>query len=271
MNERLRLVVHGARGSMSVSGARYARYGGNTTSFHVDLGDNDHLVIDAGTGLRPLEHSLGTGPHRFTVLLTHYHWDHIQGLPMFALLHDPSATFRFVGANHAGSDVQAALNGAIAHPWFPVLMAECASSIEYATVEDELDIGGLTVRSLPLRHPQGVTGYRIDSPSHSVVVATDHEAGDAEIDAALAEFAAGATTLIHDAQFSNREYATRTGWGHSTPDAAVDLAVAAGVRRLVMTSHDPNHSDADIDDLVTTGRIRFPLTTGAYEGMAIDL
>lgn len=256
---------------MSVSGPQYARYGGNTTCAHVDLGDNDHLVIDAGTGLRPLEQSLGPGPHRFTVFLTHYHWDHIQGLPMFSLLHDPSATFRFVGANHAGSDVQSALNGAVGHPWFPVFMAECESSIEYEAVEDAMDVGGVTVRSLPLRHPQGVTGYRIDGPSRSIVFATDHEAGDGEIDTALAEFAAGASTLIHDAQFSDTEYATRTGWGHSTPDAAVDLAVAAGVRRLVITSHDPNHSDADIDDLVTTARIRFPLTTGAYEGMEIDL
>ena len=271
MSERLRLVVRGARGSMSVSGPQYARYGGNTTSFHVDLGGNDHLVIDAGTGLRPLEHSLGPGPHRFTIFLTHYHWDHIQGLPMFTLLHDPSATFRFVGATHGGKDVATALKGAIGHPWFPVFLADCASSIEYLAVEEKMDIGPVTVRSIPLHHPQGVTGYRLDGTGDSVVIATDHEAGDAGIDAALAELATGATTLVHDAQYSDREYAARTGWGHSTPDGAVDAAQAAGVRRLVITSHDPDHSDGQVDELVTRARIRFPLTTGAYEGMTIDL
>ncbi len=87
----------------------------------------------------------------------------------------------------------------------------------------------------------------------------------------MAEFAAGAETMIHDAQYSEREYRLKTGWGHSTPDAAVDSALAAGVRRLVLTSHDPDHSDGEIDELVTRARMRFPLTTGAYEGMTIDL
>jgi phosphoribosyl 1,2-cyclic phosphodiesterase len=271
MTDTLHLVVRGARGSMAVSGPQYARYGGNTTSFHVDLGGNDHLVIDAGTGLRPLEHSLGPGPNRFTVLLTHYHWDHIQGLPMFSPIHDPSATFRFVGATHAGHDVRQALGGAIGHPWFPVFLTESEASIEYLAIQPELAVGPVTVRSISLSHPQGATGYRLDGPGDSVVIATDHEAGDAEVDAALAGFAAGAGTLIHDAQYSDREYVARKGWGHSTPDAAVDAALASGVRRLVLTSHDVDHSDGAIDELVTRARARFPLTTGAYEGLTIGL
>jgi ribonuclease BN (tRNA processing enzyme) len=103
------------------------------------------------------------------------------------------------------------------------------------------------------------------------VIATDHEAGDPAVDEALAGFAASADVLIHDGQYTDREYAARKGWGHSTPDGAVDAARAAGVRRLVLTSHDPDHADRDVDDVVTTARIRFPLTAGAHEGMTIEL
>ena len=271
MNQNLQLIVCGARGSMSVGGPQYARYGGNTSCFHVALGENDHLVIDCGTGLRPLEHAIGPGPHRFTMFLTHYHWDHIQGLPLFSYLHDPTATFRFVGATHADHDVRAALGGAVGHPWFPVELSDCASAIEYVAVEDKVDVGPVAVRSIALTHPQGVTGYRLHGPEQSIVIGTDHEAGMTNVDAALAEFASGAETLIHDAQYNEREYAVRSGWGHSTPDGAVDAAIAAGVRRLVLTSHDPDHTDADLDDIVTTAQNRFPLTTAAFDGMTIGL
>ena len=268
----LTLTVHGARGSMCVSGVQYRRFGGNTTSMYVPLGPNEHFVIDAGTGLRTLERSLGPGPHHFTMLFTHYHWDHVQGLPVFAPLHDPANSFSFIGPPSGNRDIEATLCAVLCEPWFPVSLAAVGSDTRYVDVAPRLEVGPVVVRSIPLRHPQGVTAYRLDGPVRSITVATDHEAGDESADAALASLASGTHVLMHDGQYTDAEYRTaRKGWGHSTPSGAVDAALACGAGRLVLTSHDPDHDDAAIDAIVTTARARFPLTTGAFEGMTLAL
>ena len=268
----LRLVVRGARGSMSVSGSEYLRFGGNTSCFHIPLGTNDHLIIDAGSGLRDVERSLGPGPHHFTFVFTHYHWDHIQGLPVFAPIYDPATTITFVGPSSLEHDVEQALCSVIREPWFPVTLETAPASIRYRDIKRTLRRGPIALHATQLNHPQGVAGFRIDGPTRSVVIATDHEAGDRAADRSLVRLMSGADHLIHDGQYTTAEYsARRRGWGHSTPDAAVDAALAGGATRLILTSHDPDHDDSMIDAMVAGARARFPMTSAAYEGLEIDL
>ncbi len=271
VSDGLSLTIRGARGSMAVAGARYRRFGGNTTCFHLPLGPREHLVVDAGTGLRGVERALDPGPHRFTFLFTHYHWDHIQGLPVFAPLHDPESDITFVGPPAAEGSVHDVLRGVIRPPWFPVDLASVGATTKYADVEPSMRFGPVMVRSASLHHPQGSTGYLLEGPRRSVVIATDHEHGDRDRDAVLTRLARGADVLVHDGQYTASEYEDRTGWGHSTPDGAVDAAVEAEVTRLVLTSHDPDHGDDDVEAMVAAARVRFPLTTAAHEGMTIAL
>jgi phosphoribosyl 1,2-cyclic phosphodiesterase len=268
----LALTVRGARGSMAVCGPHYRRYGGNTTCFDVMVGRNHHLVVDCGTGLRNLQRTLSDAPNRFTVLFTHYHWDHLQGLPVFAPLFVPDSAFEFYGPGPDSATVAKMIGAVIRPPWFPVTFDESAAQKVCLPVPSQLTVGPVSITSIRLHHPDPVMGYRLDGPNRSIVVATDHEAGDAAVDERLVELARGADVLIHDAQYTPRDYsANRRGWGHSTWQHAVATAQAAGVRRLILTSHDPDHDDATIDAMVGAARATFPLTGAAYEGMQLEL
>lgn len=265
------LIIHGGRGSMAVSGMEYAKYGGNTTCFEIAEDPEHRVVIDAGTGFRDVQHSLHRErDHRFTVLLTHYHWDHIQGIPVFIPVWTAGNRFTFYGQRSVAGDARATLAGVLTPPWFPAPILESAADISFGTYDKPIEIGSVTITTLPLHHPQGVTGFRIEGPSRTIVIATDHET-DPNADEALATFAAGADVLIHDAQYLPAEYPMRIGWGHSTWEHAVEAADRAGVAELVLTSHDPDHSDDDIDGIVAAAEERFPNVTGGTEGMKLPL
>jgi phosphoribosyl 1,2-cyclic phosphodiesterase len=265
------LIIHGGRGSMAVSGIEYAKYGGNTTCFEIAEDPRHRLLIDAGTGLRDVQHNLNHEPdQRFTMLLTHYHWDHIQGIPVFAPVWIPGNHFTFHGHRSEVGDVRTTLAGVLTPPWFPAPILESAADISYAGFDRPVEVGGVTITSIPLNHPQGVSGFRIEGPSRIVVIATDHES-DPDADRALAEFAKDADVLIHDAQYLPAEYPIRVGWGHSTWEHAVAAAIRAGVGELVLTSHDPDHTDEDIDGIVEAAAERFPAVTAGTEGMKLPL
>jgi phosphoribosyl 1,2-cyclic phosphodiesterase len=269
------LTIHGARGSTPVSGASFLRYGGNTISMSVQIGPSRYLILDCGTGIVALGDRLDpAGGCEFDVLLTHYHWDHIQGLPFFAPLYDPASRFTFRGSPWKDLGVEALIAGTFGPPWFPVALAETEAEKQYIELSGEsIAVGPLRMRWARLNHPQGVTAYRIDGPNSSVVVATDHEAGvTADTDRALTNLASGAGVLIHDAQYTDGEYELHhEGWGHSTWRQAVVAATAAGVGRLVLISHDPGRTDEGVDSIVRQARIAFPETEAAYEGMTISL
>jgi phosphoribosyl 1,2-cyclic phosphodiesterase len=269
------LTIHGARGSTPVSGAPFLRYGGSTIAMSVQTGPSRYLILDCGTGIVALGDGLDSaGGCEFDVLLTHYHWDHIQGLPFFAPLYDPASSFTFHGSPWNDLDLEALIAGTFGPPWFPVALAETKAAKRYVELSGEsIAVGPLRVRWARLHHPQGVTAYRIDGPNASVVVATDHEAGvTADTDRALTILARGADVLIHDAQYTDGEYELHhEGWGHSTWRQAVSAASVAGVGRLVLISHDPGRTDEGVDSIVGQARIEFPGTEAAYEGMAISL
>ena len=257
---------------MSVSGPEYRRYGGNTTCFEVAVSPTERLIVDAGTGLRAVQHEMGDGPHHVTFLLTHYHWDHIQGLPVFDPLFRGHNRVEFHGVGADGAEVEAALDGVIRPPWFPVSLSEAQADTSFHALDGELRVGPLTITHVTGNHPQGVAAYRIESPDRTVVVATDHEAGDAEADARISALAEGADVLFHDGQYTPEEArGDRLGWGHSSWDAAVRVAQAARVQRLVLTSHDPDRTDDGVDWIRGRARQEFPRTDAAYEGMRIEL
>ena len=260
-----RLVVLGTRVSIAVSGAQFVRYGGNTTSFAVVIGSRVVAFIDAGTGLpayRSFGLELASSVH---VFLTHYHWDHIQGLSMSDAVWAADREIVI----HGPGDAQRAVTAAIAPPWFPVPMAG-APAVRYETVALPIDLGALTITPFRVEHPQGAVGYRIDGPSGSVAIATDHEAGT-ERDSSIVEAIRGVDVLIHDAQYRPDEIAVRRGWGHSTWQDATAAATAAGADRLLLASLDPRATDRDIDEILAAVRESFPDTDVARPGLEVRL
>jgi phosphoribosyl 1,2-cyclic phosphodiesterase len=258
---------------MAVSGEGHRRYGGNTTCFAVEVDQRHHLVIDCGTGLRTLQREIRHDPgRRFTIFLTHYHWDHIQGLPVFPPLFDSAATIDFHGPRSGGRGIGEVLGDVLRPPWWPVGLDEVAANVTFHDLGRPVRVGPVTVTHEMLNHPQGVAAYRLDGPTRSIVIATDHEAGDPTVDARLSGLAERADVLVHDAQYTPKEHGTiRKGWGHSTWETAVQAARDAGVKHLVLTSHDPDRTDEGVDGIRGEARARFPLADAAYEGMTIAL
>lgn len=259
------LTILGARGSIPVSGEEYRRYGGNTTSMALSADDGVFAFIDAGTALNAyLDHGLRL-EREVSVFLTHYHWDHIQGLSMLPEMWDGNCALDIYGE---GSP-QTTLSEAIRPPWFPVSLAD-QNNITFRSVEGPVVIGPVTISAFGINHPQGALGYRIDGPTSSVAVITDHETVAGSTPRLLGA-AHGVACVIYDAQYLPSEMASHVGWGHSSWEDAVKFASDVGASRLVLTSHDPRRTDDQIDTIVALSRERFPNTEAATPGLTIEL
>ncbi len=263
----------GARGTVPTPARENLRYGGHTSCLSLALGEDEHLVLDCGSGLRLLGKSLAPlrpeGSRRFHFLLSHYHYDHLEGLPYFPPLYDPRTAIAFHGFAPAGSSVKETLEGFIRPPYFPVSLAGAPARREYHAADREpLVLGDLIASSLPLNHPDGSLAWRLEHAGRRVVFATDHEHGHQDTDLALERFAARADLLIYDATYVPAEYdSLRRGWGHSTWYAAVALARAARVGTLALFHHHPDHSDDELERLLAFARAELPCTVLAREGM----
>lgn len=268
------ILCRGARGSVPVSGPQFHRYGGATTCFEIESQENHRLLIDAGTGALALNQELNGQPTRFTILLTHLHWDHTLALPFFAPLYSPQNTFDFYGHRTPdGMSIEDALEAVMQPPWFPVSFRSAGAVKRFHHLDGRpFTIDDIHITHAQLYHPQGVTGYRLERHGVALVIATDVEHGDSASDEALLKLAAGADALIYDSQYHPDEHAAfRKGWGHSTWAAAADLAREAGVQRLFLTSHDPGRTDDQVDDIVARAREIFPGTEAISEGMKIRI
>jgi phosphoribosyl 1,2-cyclic phosphodiesterase len=275
----------GVRGSIATGGQDTAGVGGNTSCVEV-RGPGDELVIlDAGTGLRGLGTELERRGEkvRAHLLLSHLHWDHIQGFPFFTpAFREGNELAVYAPERCAGpsGDVRRAMAMQMAAPHFPVGLEAMRASMSFRAIGAgmEWNVGALTVRAAAARHPNGCLAYRVEHDEGALVYATDteHDPHRGGVDPSLVELARGAEVLIYDSQYTEDEYAgrhgpCRHGWGHSTPDQGVRLADAAGVSQLVLFHHDPTHDDLEIASIERAAAALRPGTVAAREGMTLAL
>jgi CheY-like chemotaxis protein/phosphoribosyl 1,2-cyclic phosphodiesterase len=290
----MRVRFWGTRGSIATPGPGTVRFGGNTSCVQVTTNAGASFIFDCGTGACALGKALAAAaPVSATILLSHTHWDHIQGFPFFAPLFMPGSRITVCGPEGSGGWQREVLSGQMEFTYFPIDIAQLPAAIEFRELgEGTHEIGGARVIAQYLHHPAMTLGYRIEADGASVVYLCDHEPfsetfwhGDAhdgqsaaivhEGDRRHAQFMAGAGLVIHDAQYTPEEYPSKKTWGHSTYEYAVRLAASSGVCELALTHHDPAHDDAFVADIEARAR-GFAAQHGydlriscAYEGLDI--
>ncbi len=264
----MRVTIWGSRGSIASAGPETVRYGGNTACVQVSDGQGPVLLLDAGTGLRRAGVALEATEGAIHVLLTHLHMDHIQGLGFFPPLFQPGRELHLWGPPSTTLDLRGRLTRYLSPPLFPVRLRDVPSNVELHDVPaGGWLIGQLTIRAATIVHPGPTVGYRVERNGTSLAYLPDHEpalgglAGlldgeptdEAEWTSGY-DLAAGADLLLHDAQYTTDEYEERVGWGHSSVRHAVAFADLAGVRRVALFHHDPDHDDEALDRLMAEAR-----------------
>jgi len=251
----LNVTFYGVRGSTPCACDTNRRYGGNTSCVVVESPGEDPILLDLGTGLRFYGLTIPCDPpFRGTALVSHLHWDHVQGIPFFApMLHD-GALLDVYGPRQELGSLSEAVKTFIQPPYFPVGIEELAGEFRFTEVEnDVLNIGAATVTVASVPHRGPTVGYRIESQGVVIVYISDHQqpaADSYEVTAEVLALCADADLLIHDAQFDADEFLLRSDWGHCTVEYAVEVARQAGVKRLALFHHDPSHCDDRVDELL---------------------
>jgi len=290
-----RVKFWGVRGSIASPGPDTVFYGGNTACVEVRA-DGEIIILDAGTGIRPLGLSLAREFEdqrlNLTLLLTHTHWDHIQGFPFFVPAYSPRNTVRILGYEGARQGLAATLGTQMESPYFPVGLKELPSNITIEELRDmEFTVGKVQVRAMFVNHPGICVGYRLNTSAGSIVYipdnepfhrmrskpgSTDHKAIEfaGQQDQKLVEFIREAEILIIDAQYDCTEYESHVGWGHACVDDVAALATRAGVKRLFLFHHDPMHDDERISRMLAHTRLLVgngTLVEASREGLEVVL
>lgn len=281
----------GTRGSIATPGGATLRYGGNTSCVEVTSDAGTTILIDAGTGANALGKALVDQGRagRGHILISHTHWDHIQGLPFFAPLFIAGGEWHIYGPRGIGQSLRDVLAAQMDYAYFPVTLNAFAAEVHYhEIVEGGFSIDDVRIETQYLNHPALTVGYRLEADGASAVYASDHEPHDAHAgeghahigeggDAAHVAFIRDADLVIHDAQYTAAEYPEKIGWGHSTIEYAVDVAMAANVKTLALYHHDPSRADDAVDRLISVARKRASEAgsklnvVGAAEGNVIEL
>jgi phosphoribosyl 1,2-cyclic phosphodiesterase len=274
-NEQMYVKFWGVRGSIPTPASQNMGNGGNTSCLEVRLPGGELIIVDGGTGVRPLGAAISADTSRkhndLHVFLTHFHWDHIQGLPFFQPLYSKENTVTFYSMK-SPEETREILEGQMNVPYFPVDFRFLPAQRNFVDIKGKVfRFGDTEVRSFALNHPQGCHGYSFTHHGRKLVFASDLEHGVPEFDAILLEAAADADVLIFDAQFTPEEYEKRHGWGHSTWLQATEVAKQTRAKKLVLFHHDPGHSDEVMQIILADARAHFPETYLAVEGESFFL
>lgn len=279
MKEGAEILVRfwGTRGSIAAAGPETLRFGGNTPCVELVADDGTLLIFDCGTGARKLGLSLARkGPVRAHLLLSHTHGDHIQGLPFFLPAFMPGSHLTIYGPAGLDRSLSEAVSGSMDYAYFPIPLSSLPARFDFVELDEtEFTVGKVRLRTQFLNHTSPTVGYRVSVGAATFVYSTDHEAHATppwrddrplglfdprylahEGDRRHVEFLKGADIVVHDTQYAGRDLPAKAGWGHSTIEYAVDMALAAGAKTLVLFHHDPNRDDGGIDELIATGEAR---------------
>ncbi|GAB3450405.1 MBL fold metallo-hydrolase [Insolitispirillum peregrinum] len=265
----------GVRGSIACPSPNHVVYGGNTSCVQVTLDDHT-IIFDAGTGIRGLGHEiLRRDIRRSSLMLTHTHWDHINGFPFFAPAFQANRHFRiYAGHLQEMGGIYHVLANQMANPTFPVPLDALQANLEFIdftqgeTLEPE---PGVLVRTAPLRHPNGATGYRIDYKGASVCYVTDTEHIPGQPDQTILDLIAGADLVIYDCTYTDSEFPAKVGWGHSTWQEGVRLCRQANAKRLAIFHHDPDHDDQFMERLEEEARTLWSGALVARDNLELTL
>jgi len=258
----------GVRGSIPTPGPATVHYGGNTSCVEVRA-DGQLIILDAGTGIRPLGLALAQEfkkqPMDITLLITHTHWDHIQGFPFFLPAYDAANKVQILGYEGARSSLAGTIAGQMESPYFPIALQQMPGNISIRELKDFVfKVGSVEVRACTLNHPGIAVGYRLFTSGGSIAYLPDNEPfgkswvcegeSKSSLDQKVIDFLRDVDVLITDSQYDDAEYANHVGWGHGCVSHVVEMALAAGAKRLYLFHHDPNHDDQRVSELLERAR-----------------
>ena len=243
----LKVKFWGVRGSIACPSANHIKYGGNTSCLEVKVGDR-RLVLDAGTGIRGLGQTfLKDDVSQIHILLTHTHWDHINGFPFFVPAYDPRRSVHIMAGHlRGGEGIQNVLAAQMDNPMFPVPLSAMQAKMRFEDFEAGMSFNiydDVHVRTAPLNHPNGATGYRIEHAGHSICYVSDTEHVPGKMDQNILGLIEGADLVIYDSTYTEEEFPSKIGWGHSTWNEGVKLCREAGAKSMAIFHHDPEHED----------------------------
>ena len=265
----------GVRGSIACPSPEHLGFGGNTSCIEVMAGD-ERVILDSGTGIRNLGFTLTHESLKYTtLLLTHTHWDHINGFPFFSAIYRKDCTIRIMAGHLARrGGIRKILANQMSEPVFPVPLNALQARIHFEDFIAGDTFGlrkGITIRTAKLHHPDDATGYRIEYEGRSFCYITDTEHVPGKPDQNILGLVEGTDLMIYDSTYSDDEFPSKVGWGHSTWQEGIRLAKVANVKKLAIFHHDPTHDDAYMERVEASANALWPSAIVAREGMTIEL
>lgn len=266
----------GVRGSIACSSPTHVKYGGNTSCVEVGVGEH-RFILDAGTGIRALSKVfLESDVRNIHLLLSHTHWDHINGFPFFRPAYDDRRRMHILAGHlkHQGLSIQGVLYQQMQEPVFPVPLDAMKAIVDFEDFEagESFELfPGVNVRTAPLNHPNGATGYRIEHAGKAACYVTDTEHVPGKPDENILRLIEGADLVIYDSTYTEEEFARHQGWGHSTWNEGMRLCRMAGAKQLAIFHHDPDHDDEQMDRIEAEAQAAWPGTIVTRECMTIRL